>query len=1084
MSDILLLCGPTGAGKTRRLVEAYVTHADRYGDDSVALLLPTTLAVAAYSNRIARARSKGGLYDARIFTFPTLAETLLDANHRPVRRISDLQRRLLLTQLIDDLHGQGRLPYLEGVASFPGFLRAVGSILDELKRAAVDPSLFEQLTHERIPDHPVNADLIALYRAYQDHLIKRGLYDEPGAFWEARALLRDGKRRPLDRVSLLLLDGFSELTTTQMQVFEDLAAHVERCVVGLSTEAAQDSDLFAVPRRTLGRLLSLEGARVEWLEPEPDTSALQGIRSALFRFDGRRDLRSDASLRLLGAPGVVPEVRRLAREIKSLLLEGTPPSEIAVVLRDPDTYAVALRDVFSEYGLPCAITHGESLSARPVVQAVLDLLHVVADDYQAADVAKLVGNSYVSSSELLSDQAITPDDFEACVLAAHILGGGGTWARQFKVYQSRLAAERDRALQAEAEEDEENRPRSPSAIEAEVRRAEAAATLFDSLRRVLSPLERSQRLSSAVAALVQAVTTLGILEGVRNAQHDLHEIARDLSALELLFQGLREMAETAGEMGTDPVVKPADLLAHLRDYCSESRLSDGRSFDQAVSVLDAYEVRQLRFREVFLPGLIEGSFPRARRQEPFYHDDARRRLNAGSLVLEECLPQQSEESYLLYTALSCATRRVWLSYPTSDTQGQPLLRSHYVDEVLSRFEPGCAPQPELARLSEIVASPGELACTRELLEAAALDENLAPVAREVAADRWSHVQRAAAVERQRDSLHAPGVFEGVLPSLEAKATVRGLFGVDHKFSASAMACYGNCPLSFYFADVLQLSALEEPTEEAQALDLGLITHRVLRNFFRERQHGTDNFRPLTSDELEAETERLTSLVGAVFREWDTRGLVGHARLWEITRQEVEQDLQEVLLFEARHNEDPKGTPRAVWGTEIEYGEASPFTLGEGEDALLLHGRIDRIDVIPGTEPLQFVLLDYKRGQGESPAAIQHGVSFQLPLYYLAARRTAFEGLEAEGSWWAYYRVAHPVEFKYRAGQEANRNTPPIADLVDAAVWYLVHHVAALRRGEFPVIPATECDHCDFKNICRFKRQSAARKREAWEALHA
>ncbi|MCE5219364.1 PD-(D/E)XK nuclease family protein, partial [bacterium] len=340
------------------------------------------------------------------------------------------------------------------------------------------------------------------------------------------------------------------------------------------------------------------------------------------------------------------------------------------------------------------------------------------------------------------------------------------------------------------------------------------------------------------------------------------------------------------------------------------------------------------------------------------------------------------------------------------------------------------------------------------------------------------------VERQRDSLHAPGVFEGVLPSLEAKATVRGLFGVDHKFSASAMACYGNCPLSFYFADVLQLSALEEPTEEAQALDLGLITHRVLRNFFRERQHGTDNFRPLTSDELEAETERLTSLVGAVFREWDTRGLVGHARLWEITRQEVEQDLQEVLLFEARHNEDPKGTPRAVWGTEIEYGEASPFTLGEGEDALLLHGRIDRIDVIPGTEPLQFVLLDYKRGQGESPAAIQHGVSFQLPLYYLAARRTAFEGLEAEGSWWAYYRVAHPVEFKYRAGQEANRNTPPIADLVDAAVWYLVHHVAALRRGEFPVIPATECDHCDFKNICRFKRQSAARKREAWEALHA
>ena len=75
MGTITYLCGPPGCGKTREIRDRFLPAVRDRGADSVILLLPEAMTVAAAQDELAALT--GGLYDARILTFPALARALL-----------------------------------------------------------------------------------------------------------------------------------------------------------------------------------------------------------------------------------------------------------------------------------------------------------------------------------------------------------------------------------------------------------------------------------------------------------------------------------------------------------------------------------------------------------------------------------------------------------------------------------------------------------------------------------------------------------------------------------------------------------------------------------------------------------------------------------------------------------------------------------------------------------------------------------------------------------------------------------------------------------------------------------------------
>ena len=214
MPEQVLLCGPAGSGKTEAVVSEYLEQVRAEGEDAALLLLPTRLACDRLQQRLIAEDLLPGLFDPRILTFPQLADLILHANHEAVAQISAWQRQLLMRWVAAELREQGALGALASLADYPGFIRTLCDLIDELKRAAVDPPQFQAGIAASGLDDARSHELARVYALYQHTLRERNLFDEAGRFWWARDVLSQGRRRPFESLRTVLVDGFEDFTTT------------------------------------------------------------------------------------------------------------------------------------------------------------------------------------------------------------------------------------------------------------------------------------------------------------------------------------------------------------------------------------------------------------------------------------------------------------------------------------------------------------------------------------------------------------------------------------------------------------------------------------------------------------------------------------------------------------------------------------------------------------------------------------------------------------------------------------------------------------------------------------------------------
>ena len=97
-------------------------------------------------------------------------------------------------------------------------------------------------------------------------------------------------------------------------------------------------------------------------------------------------------------------------------------------------------------------------------------------------------------------------------------------------------------------------------------------------------------------------------------------------------------------------------------------------------------IRARRFRAVFVCGLQDGEFPRRPSPEPFLDDDARASLaRASGLVLRRHEDVLGEERHLFYACVSRPEEVLFLSFRSSDEEGDPVQPSPFVDDVRALF---------------------------------------------------------------------------------------------------------------------------------------------------------------------------------------------------------------------------------------------------------------------------------------------------------------------------------------------------------------------------------------------------------------
>jgi RecB family exonuclease len=901
---LTLITGPANAAKAGAVLERFRAALAR----EPVLVVPTLADVQHYQRELA---AGGIVLGAEVVTFNWLVRGIAEVAGVSARALGPVARERVVRAAVADT----RLDVLARSAAAPGFAAAAGALFAELGRSLVDPARFTRAVRDRA-DAPAHAgELAALFSAYHRRLERLGTVDDEGL---ARTALDALRERPAAwGARPVFLYGFDDLTPLQRDTVETLARHAEVCVA-LAYEPGRTA--FADRAATV-ELLKPLADRHELLEDRSEhyaanaRDALHHLERGLFEPGaGRRP--PNGAVRVLEAGGERAEAELVAAEILELTGSGVVPEDIAVLVRGGAAEAGVLGQVLESYGIPVSLERRIPLGRTRLGAGVLAGARAALPGGAAADVL-----TWLRTPGRLADVDA------ADALEAHVRRAELTTADEARRALRRIAAAGD-----DSSPGDESFSRGIAGADAALVALATAAG------------EGAEAFVDALVAEADAIWTAPHRRAAAVLGPDAAPDARAAAALRKAADELRGLA------AADPSLagSPQELLAALADVPVREPAAEG-----AVLVADPLAIRARRFRAVFVCGLQEGVFPRHPMPEPFLDDAARISLaRASGLVLARHEDVLARERYLLYAAVSRPEEVLFLSFRSSDEEGDPVQPSAFVDDVRALFTDDLWTRRGRRLLGEVTWPPAAAPTPHELRRA-----------------------RAVAEELPEPSPLGPPRTEPVLRLLAARDTE----------AARGLENFAGCGVRWLIESVLRPERTEPDPEPMRR---GSIAHAVLEQTLRRLREREGSAR-LTPASLPAALEELDAAMAA------RRAEAGDTRARAALR-ELEVDLRRLLRHEAECG--PGLEPRWLeWSFGREGDEQGPLPL-EGA-GMGVTGRVDRIDVDAAGRAL---VRDYKGRTVSAGARWARDRRLQVALYTLAVRDLL--GLETVGA--LYQPVGH------------------------------------------------------------------------------
>lgn len=939
------------------------------------------------------------------------------------------------------------------VAGTPGFARALASTLDELRREGLVPA---------------DTALASLLAAYEGALAELGLADARDVFDAAAAQLAHPPTRP----ALVVLLDAALSTRCEERWLAALGGACPRLLVTLPEGDPRS-------RALVGRALPFAA-----LSAATAAGPLEPLKRALFgeRAEEPAEAESAAAhVRVQSAPGESRECVEIARAVLERARAGVPFDRMAILLRAPEGYVAHVVEALRRARVPVHFARGLRLP-DPSGRALLSLLACAAEGLSASRFAE-----YVSLGEV-------PRRDEA---AAHARVGADTYAPadddEAEAALARLDGEALAATPLEEEEQDTGTLRAPYRWERLV--VEAA---------VIGGRDRWERRLSGLVAELEQKHAVYTHDGDARAE----QAARDLASVEELrafalplldaldrlstpaswpewLARLAALAERAlrrpervfsvlselSPLDSDAAVSLAEVRAVLEPRLAEARQATrGRRLGK-VFVGGIDDARGLSFDTVFVPGLVEKSFPKKVLEDPLFLDDARA---ASSPALRTNADRSQDERLMLRLATGAAEELLVYSYPRVDAEaGRPRTPSFYGLEIL-RVVHGALPTYEALRRMADTSSRARLGWPAPERPADAIDDaehDLAVLAgllydderKHVGAARFLlganvHLQRALRARAHRWRKGPYVEWDGLVnvppaarPALDAHALSA------RSFSPTALQNFAACPYRFYLSALLKLGKREEPAplEELDPLQRGTLVHET--QFALLTRLRAEGLLPVRAGNLARAQGLLEDTLAEVAGLHKDRLFPAILRVWDDGIAQVRADLREWLR---RMPAETSWTPthfELSFGLVEHDGGRDAASVKEPVDlecGLRLRGSIDLVETHADG---RLRATDHKTGKVRAAAgSIVSGGEILQPVLYALAIEHILKGEVTSGR--LYYCTA--------TGDYTDVDVP-LNDAARAAVQTVATAVGdALGAGMLPAAPKEKaCTYCDFLDVC-------------------
>ena len=813
----------------------------------------------------------------------------------------------------------------------------------------------------------------------------------------------------------LLLTAYEEALRDRQ-----FADHAERCALALGRIEARALLLVDLRLRTrLEQQLvdALKMAAPDWLEltlrPEPveASSQLDSLQRYVLTGESAPRRDPDDSVQIFSASGEALECVEIARRMLRLAEGGMRFDQMAVLVRSAERHQPLLEEAFARAAIPAWYSRGVR---RPDVsgRAYLALLRCAVEDLSAVRFAEYLSLGQMPTQE---GEVLPSSRWERILSRASVISGLQRWDRRLTAYANELKDEQPRELDA-----------------------------LESLREFALPITRELAALPGEALWDRWLDALGDL-----AKRTLDHPAPVYALLEEL-QPMRAIGP----------VSLADILATLEPELSGRRNEEDKPRYGAVFVSSLAECAGMRFEAIFVPGLNEGVFPKAVREDPLLLDSQRTAL---------AIEGSQDDTMLLRTAVAAATQYFVCSWSRIDlTTGRERVPSFYAFEVAESAGSGELDVQAFAKEARdrSEARLGWPAPTdpRDAIDAAEYDlASLRP--------HWEQPQSGGAAWLK---LVNPHVFRALnarrLRWGSAWTWADGLVDADvhvglelekhyalsaRSYAPTRLEQYARCPYRFHLQSILRLRPPERPAA-IQRMDPGIrgeLYHAVQSRFYSVMQ--SEGLLPVRH--IEPAIVRLEGVLHDVEAEFAERYMPAIPIVWNTDMERIRGDLRAWLRHVAAHEND--------W-TPIHFEYDFQDVAIDGD--LLLQGRIDLIEQhVSG--PLR--VTDHKTGMPPErvPSQIGGGESLQPTLYAMAAAQVLKQPVREARLFYSTLRGNY-VEFPIQLTTETREAAEGVLHQIDKA----------LRNGELPAAPRKDgCVYCDFLPVCGpYEEDRTARKNQA------
>jgi ATP-dependent helicase/nuclease subunit B len=987
---IRFIYGRAGRGKSSYCIEQIKNEIEKKESNKLIYIVPEQYTFQRESLLLKKVGEKA-LLRSQVLSFKRMAHSVFDeCGGRTKNRMTDSGKSMLIHKILQQYENE--LVYFNRISKKQGFVDVVSEIITEFKKYNISEEI-KKIDIDSIEDKELRDKLLDLSFIYDkfNQNITNNMIDGDD---ELTLLSKELRCCKLYEGAEIWIDEFTTFTPQQIEVIRVLAKASKRINISLCKDFLNNNsneeviDIFNSITNTENKILKLMKEENIAYEKPIDLNS-----NSSYRFSDSRELahlekyyysypfnvydKTVNDIRLYKANNSYDEIEEVAKEILRLVREkGYRYKDISVVCRDTENYDKITSVIFNEYGIPYFLDKKIDILSNPLVVLILSAFEI-----------EIKGWSYESVFKYLKSGLTGIKREEIDILENYVLANG---IKRYKWTGELLSEENVEGINP--------------------------VDIMESVREPLIKFHKAvknKNVKEICIAIYQFLVDLDAINRINQWIDNFEKLGMTtkVKEYEQVPEMVMEILEQAVEVIGEEILEISEFYRILNSGFESKEIGVIPVALDQVNIGDIARIKGREVKALFIVGVNDGILPSANKKEGVLSDKDRDRLKELGLEMASTTKAKVfEEQFMVYTALSLASKYLMISYPMADFEGKSLRASIVIPRIKKIFIK-LKEESSLYNLREKndryskVTTPiptfNELILAlRRNYENEAVEEYFSQIY------KWfkSNQEFKGKVEQIFEGLSYTNNIENV-----SRAKIKELYSTEGgrlQFSVSRLEKYSNCPFSYFIQ--YGLKAKNRKLYEFTAPDLGSFMHEILDQFTKKVKNEKMAWSELNS-------EKCRNIVGELINkklEEDSNNILNSNNKYRYFANRFKRVISKSVAI---ISEQMRSGQFEVFRNEFAFGnskDAAPInlTLPSGEEVYLI-GRIDRIDTLDLNGNTYIRVVDYKSGAKKFDLnELYYGLQIQLLVYLDAILRNSKTLLKKQAIPGAilYFKIDDPI----------------------------------------------------------------------------